>query len=302
MDMNGGKTSLLVLFSIRRIMKIGLIGFGKSAHRYNLPFIDQIKELEVVGYYKRSNKEFEMMHPNYKDINIRSVSLKNSDNVVYLKSNVSNLDEIVISKKRPEKTFQKIIENSKDKLTIPVRLQIYEREFFKLNGVYTYYNDGLLNFQIPDRDKLYDTNILVEQNRSFGILNDDVANDLLGYNLNNLIGNYYSFKYLNPLLDKKAAEHYNFTIFGTSKGDNYYVMKVQPVDEVKGLLDSYEILYDNKKDLIIEVSSSLSPERIANQPDNSKIGSDNIRSSYFKTIYKINDDNYVTVCNCLFKK
>ena len=100
---------------------------------------------------------------------------------------------------------------------------------------------------------------------------------------------------MNPLLDKKAAEHYNFTIFGTSKGDNYYVMKVQPVDEVKGLLDSYEILYDNKKDLIIEVSSSLSPERIANQPDNSKIGSHNIRSSYFKTIYRIDGDNYYLI-------
>lgn len=44
-------------------MKVGFIGFGKSVHRYHLPFIDQIASIEVVGYYTRGNSVFEMPYP-----------------------------------------------------------------------------------------------------------------------------------------------------------------------------------------------------------------------------------------------
>ncbi len=43
-------------------LKIGFIGFGKSANRYHLPFINQEK-YEVVGYYKPSQRQFEMPYP-----------------------------------------------------------------------------------------------------------------------------------------------------------------------------------------------------------------------------------------------
>jgi hypothetical protein len=172
---------------------------------------------------------------------------------------------------------------------------VYEREFFKLNGVNSYFNDGLLNFQITDRDKLYDTEILVEQNRSYGLTDTDISNDLLGYNLNNLIGNYYTFKYLNPLLDKKTQANYDFMIFGSPKNENYFIMKVSPLEEAKGLLDDYEILYDNKKNVIIEVSASISTKRIVDEPDKTEKGNKNIRKSFFKTIYKMDRESYYLI-------
>ncbi len=43
-------------------IKTGFIGFGKSANRYHLPFIDQEK-FEIIGYFKPSNREFEMLYP-----------------------------------------------------------------------------------------------------------------------------------------------------------------------------------------------------------------------------------------------
>ncbi len=44
-------------------IKVGFIGFGKSANRYHLPFIDQEK-YQIIGYYKRTNTQFSMLYPN----------------------------------------------------------------------------------------------------------------------------------------------------------------------------------------------------------------------------------------------
>ena len=71
-----------------------------------------------------------------------------------------------------------------------------------------------MNFQILDKKNLYNTDILVEQNRSYGLVDKEISNELLGYNLNNIIGNYYSFKYLEPLLTKNALKQYDFIVKG----------------------------------------------------------------------------------------
>lgn len=44
-------------------MKVGFVGFGKSVHRYHMPFINVIPEIEVVGYYTRGRNKFEMPYP-----------------------------------------------------------------------------------------------------------------------------------------------------------------------------------------------------------------------------------------------
>lgn len=44
-------------------MKVGFIGFGKSVHRYHMPFIAKVPEIEVIGYYTRGSRKFEMPYP-----------------------------------------------------------------------------------------------------------------------------------------------------------------------------------------------------------------------------------------------
>lgn len=80
-------------------------------------------------------------------------------------------------------------------------MKVYTREFFKMDGNYTYYNDGLMNFQLFGKDKNFKSNILVEQNRAFGLVYDQINSDVLGYNLNDIMENYYNFKYINPITD-----------------------------------------------------------------------------------------------------
>ena len=41
-------------------------------------------------------------------------------------------------------------------------------------------------------------------------MGDENLEDVLGYNLNNIMENYYEFKYLNPLLEKSALKDYDF--------------------------------------------------------------------------------------------
>lgn len=48
-------------------MKIGFIGFGKSVHRYHAPFLEQLENVEVIGYHSRSRSKFDMEHPSLKN-------------------------------------------------------------------------------------------------------------------------------------------------------------------------------------------------------------------------------------------
>jgi hypothetical protein len=237
----------------------------------------------------------QITHSSYNTIKLRSNILKDKTNVVYLKNNITGLDEIIITKQHPQKILKAIVDNSIKKLTIPARLKVYSREFFKLNGTNSYYNDGLLNFQLFGTAKNFKSDVLVEQNRSYGLVYEDISNDLLGYNLNNIMQNYYNFKYLNPILEPKAKKEYDFLIKSYSKNDDYYLMTVTPIDNAKQMLDDFTILYDRKKKLIIEASSYVSPMTVAKLKEKTAVGSKNIYKSLFKTIYRQDNFNYYLV-------
>jgi len=245
-----------------------------------------------VTFVLNGASNIQVTHASYSGVTVRSSTLKENVNVVFLKKNITDLDEIIITKQHPQKILKSIVENSIKKLTVPARLKVYCREFFKLNGTYSYYNDGLMNFQILGRDKNVNTNILVEQNRSYGLLDEDVSQDLLGYNLNDIMENYYNFKYLNPILEPKAKKEYDFLIKAYPTNPEYHIMLVTPLDNADGLLDDFTILYDKKKKLIIEVSSMVSPTIIAKMKDKTVVGSRNVYKSMFKNIYRFDNDNY----------
>ena len=243
------------------------------------------------SFVLNGNTNILISHTSYNKASIKSVSLIEKETVIFLKNNINDLDELIITK-QPQRILRSLVENSKKKLTIPARLKVYAREFFKLNGKYSYYNDGLLNFQIFSKTKKFDSNILVEQNRAFGLLETEVSQDLLGYNLNDIMENYYNFKYLSPILESKAKKEYDFIIKVFSKNKDYNIFVVTPFDNEKGLLDNYAIVYEPRRNLIISVSTNLSDDRIAKQTKKTGVGSKNIYKSIFKSIYKFDNDNY----------
>lgn len=249
----------------------------------------------VVTIVLKGNSNIQISHTDYSEIIIRSSSLKDKENVVFLKSNTNKLDEIILTKQHPQKILKNLVDNSIKKLTVPGRLKIYSREFFKLNGTYSYYNDGLMNFQIYDNTKKMDVKILVEQNRSYGLIDKEISSYLLGYNLENLIENYYKFNYLSPLLSPNAKDDYEFIIKGYADNEDYYVIEVNPIKFNKGLKDDYKIIYNNKLKIIVEVNSSVSPQTVANNSKPLLFDTRSIYKSLFKTTYRVDGENYYLI-------
>jgi hypothetical protein len=234
----------------------------------------------------------QISHTAYLSTVIRSTTLKAGQNIVYLKKNIKVLEEIILSKQHPQKILAGLINNSIKNLTVPARLKVYCREFFKLNGTYSYYNDGLINFQMFGKIKNFSSNILVEQNRSFGLIDEAVSTDLLGYNLNNIIENYYKFEYLKPLLSPFAKKKYDFLIKVYSENNLFNIIQATPIDKANGLLDDFYIIYDPEYKRIIEVSANVSPRAIASTKEKTFVGAKNIYKSNFKTKYANGDNGY----------
>lgn len=235
---------------------------------------------------------------NYEKLTLRWAALKEDQFVVYLKNSHNKLDEIVVSNENPQKTLQKIVANSRQKLAASYRLKVYVREFFLLNNKYSYYNDGLVNFQFSVSQKKATTTLLVEQNRSYGLLEADISADLMGYNLNNIMENYSNLKYFDVLLDSKTKKEYSFTTKGHPNNSGYYIMSVSPLDNSKTALDTYEIIYDPEKKLIVEFSVIIVPANLAQIQENEQIGSKNITSSSVRVSYRIDGlDYYLLTAN-----
>lgn len=246
----------------------------------------------IVTFELAGASNIQLRHSSYLPVNIRSLSLKEKSTVVYLRNNVTDLEEILIFNKHPQKILASLIDNSKLKLTVPARLKVYAREFFKLNGNYAYYNDGLMNFQLLGKSKNFDAVILVEQNRARSLVQEDVIPDLLGYNLNDIMENYYNFKYLNPLLVAEARKEYDFVIKVYSKNKEFNIISAVPNENARGMHDDFSIIYDPKRKLIVEVSSSVSPAVLAQLKDKTRVGARNVYKSMYKTIYKIYNNHY----------
>lgn len=248
-----------------------------------------------VSFILNGSSNIQVSHSAYLTVTVRSSALLKTDNVIYLKPNVKNLDEIIITKQHPQKILKSLVENSIKKLTIPARLKTYSREFLKINNEYSYYNDGIMNFQIFGRSKNFKSNILVEQNRSFGVVNDEINSDAMGYNLNNIMENYYNFKYLKPLLLTTSKNDYDFVIKAYTANENYYKIEVTALLTSKEYRDDFTIIYDKNKKIIIEVSSVISPMLLVAVEQKANIGSRNIYKSMFKNIYRDDGSNYYLI-------
>ena len=248
----------------------------------------------IVNFELSGNSTIVISHTTYESMNLRSITLKDK-NTIYLKSTINSLEEIIITNQHPQKILKNLIVNSISKLTIPSKLKVYSREFFKINDVYSNFNDGLINFQLSRNSKNIETSILVEQNRSYGLVDENINDYLLGYNLNNIMENYYKFKYLDVLLEPKAKKEFDFIVKSYVDNEDYYKMVVLPNQDSKGLKDEFTIVYDHKQKIIIEVSATLSEVTLAKTSKKYHVGSKNITKSFFKTKYTMDKTNYYLV-------
>src|SRR5690606_10505395 len=196
----------------------------------------------IITLAKHSVLEFS--HSTYNTFSVKSEILNKKVNVVYLDTKTQLLEEVVLTKDHPQDILRKLVETSRDKITIPANLKVYLREFYKRNDNFVFFNDGLLNFQIYGNSKKITTDILVEQNRSVGLLDGDIDDGVLGYNLNNIIENYYQFKYLDEILSKRARKEYDFQVKTYPLNEDFLVIRALPYNSSTGILSDFYVVYD----------------------------------------------------------
>ena len=242
-----------------------------------------------VSLTKSSDLEF--IHSSYKTIVIKIATLNKNENVVYMEPNTQQLEEFIVTKDHPQQILKRIVENSKDKITIPMNLKIYLREFYKRDNEIVFFNDGLINFQILGNENNIKTDILVEQNRAVGVLDGDIDPNILGYDLNNIIENYYQFKYLDEVLDNSAKKTHDFSIKTYPSNEDYLVIKIVPFPEYQGILSDFIIVYDSNKKIIVELSSYVSSERLQKYKE-SMFASRKVYKLEFKNTFRLDGDVY----------
>jgi len=230
-------------------------------------------------------------HFAYKSYTVKFSEFHEKVNEVYLESNVKQLAEVIVTKDHPQEILQKLVDNSLQKITIPINLKVYLREFYKKNDQIVFFNDGLINFQVLGDSKKIKNDILVEQNRSVGVLDEDITEELLGYDLNNIIENYYQFKYLGEILTSKAKKNYDFQVVTYPNNENYYMIKVSPLLEANGILSDFTIVYDNTKMLIMEINSMVAANRLE-ELRQSFLSSNKIFKLEFRNTFQLDNDIY----------
>lgn len=251
-----------------------------TSKKTNQGFLSNKDGEAFINLSKASDLQFE--HSLYKTYVVKFAELNKKVNEVYLESNAKRLDEIILTSEHPQDILKKLVKNSLEKISIPANLKVYLREFYKKNDKIVFFNDGLINFQIFGTSKNIKTDILVEQNRAIGLLDIDIKNELLGYDLNDIIQNYYQFSYLGEVLESSAKKRYDFQVMSYSSNEDYLVINITPLEEADGVLSNYKIVYDRNKMIIMETGSMVAESRLGE-----------LRQSFLKSskIYKLEYKN-----------
>lgn len=264
-----------------------------TATRTQQGFLSNKEGKAFISLTKSSDLEF--AHSSYKKIVVKFSTLNKKENIVYMEPITQQLEEYIITKDHPQEILKRLIDNSRNKITIPVNLKVYLHEFYKRDNQIVFFNDGLINFQILGNSKNIKTDILVEQNRAVGVLEGDIDANVLGYDLNNIIENYYQFKYLDEVIGARAKKIYDFSVKTYPLNDDYLVIKIVPFPESKGILSDFLIVYDSNKKLILEVSSYVTPDRLQTYKE-SMFASRKVYKLEFKNTFRL-DGNFYYLAN-----
>jgi hypothetical protein len=234
----------------------------------------------------------DISHSSYKKKNFRILADKVSKKyVIALTANNRQLEEVIVTNRHPQEILKEVVENSKKKLDVPATLRMYSREFFKKNGAYTYYNDGLLNMQVFLQQKKVQTDILLEQTRSVGIA-VPTERHLVGYDLNNILSNYYTFKYLEDLLQLRARKIYQYQLKLHPQSEDLYILHIKPDAEIRGIWYEYWIVYHKKERIIKEVKCFLPFDRAEIHQKTTDLNGRKLYKSYVKLNYQTEGSHY----------
>jgi hypothetical protein len=233
-------------------------------------------------------------HFEYKQITLNSATLKESEITINLESISQEIEDVVITNRQTFSILKALINKSMKQLTAPINLKIYTREFFKYNNEYTSYSDGLVNFCLIEKPDKFSADILVEQNRTYNLINNEkIEKKTLSYNMYDIIQNYYDFKYITQLAESKAKKKFDFEIKTVKGKEDFYQMVIAPKPEIEEFLPTVTIIYNFKKNVILEIEYFVEPNRFDfSDVSNLKVIKGKVFNSTFRALYILDGEDY----------
>ncbi len=248
----------------------------------------------VVKFNLNKPSRISIKHTEYKELSINSVTLKDAETVIFLENISQDIEDVVITNRQSFNILKTLINKSMKQLTAPINLKIYSREFFKYNNEYTSYSDGLVNFCLKEKPDKFAADILVEQNRTYNLINNEkIEKKTLSYNMYDIIQNYYDFKYIANLAESKAKKKFDFEIKTVKGKADFYQMVIVPKPEIEEFLPTVKVIYDYRKNIILELEYFVEPSRFEySDVSNLKVVKGKVFNSIFKALYILDGDDY----------
>lgn len=245
------------------------------------------------------NSRIFFSHVYYNPISI--VASNDSEEVeVFLDVQIFELEEVVVNKLPGKVLLKMALDTSKAKLEKSLLLNTYYREFINVDGKFTSFADGLVDYYVKRKSGASD--LQVKQSRVFD-LKDESANErqkaILSVNLNNIqdaIEHGYNFKGIANILKNEEYEFYAQTK-KMADGSSIDIVSIEPKEGVEEeMMYKGSVVFDSKTKLILDVDLAFSPEhKKYNELHNILIAKLKFNDFARKAKYKIDGDKYVLV-------
>ena len=112
-----------------------------------------------------STKKIVITYLGYATLKVSTTALPASG-IYFMDVEAFTLDEVIVMNTPINEFMDKLVNNSVEKLTSPIVLSTYYREFVKINDKYTKFADGLIDYNVTKKDKSVKTDLVVKQSRA----------------------------------------------------------------------------------------------------------------------------------------
>lgn len=245
------------------------------------------------------NDKVFLSHVYYNAVTINPSS--NDDEIeIFLEPQTFELEEVTVNKIPGKVLLKMAVDASKAKLEKALLLNTYYREFINVDGKFTSFADGLVDYYVKRKSGASD--VQVKQSRAFD-LKDESASErqkaILSVNLNNIqdaIEYGYNFKGISNILKNEEYEFYAETK-KTADGSSIDIVTFEPKEGVEEeMMYKGTVIFDSKTKLIVDIDLAFSPEhKKYNELHSVLIAKLKFNNYARKAKYKIDGDKYVLV-------
>src|SRR6218665_216369 len=236
----------------------------------------------------------------YKTVNIPAASFDTAIKTLVLEPDEQLLEEVVVSKVSIDKFLKTLITSSIARFNKPIMLHTYYREFVKVNGQYSKFSDGLLDYHISGSTKKNKSDLIVKQSRTAQLFtNEEVEEESVEIDsfVNVLKGVTYNYDFTfvkDLLLEDGNYNNYELEIKSRKdkQGKELYAITFEP-KEGKGAVYKGSITYDPETKLIFDIDVDLISGPVQFKERNFLIARVTFMNSTIKAVYKMSGNNYV---------